>query len=43
MIRFQMNTVNSGGSKRVPVHNRYIYTYDNPEVIEFKPTRWTPT
>ena len=23
-----------GGSKRVPVHNRYIYTYDNPEVIE---------
>ena len=33
-IRFQMNTVNSGGSKRVPVHNRYIYTYDNPEVIE---------
>lgn len=34
MIRFQMNTVNSGGSKRVPVHNRYIYTYDNPEVIE---------
>ncbi len=34
MIRFQMNTVNSGGSKRVPVNNRYIYTYDNPEVIE---------
>jgi len=34
MIRFQMNTVNSGGSKRVPVHNRYIYTYDNPEIIE---------
>ena len=34
LIRFQMNTVNSGGSKRVPVHNRYIYTYDNPEVIE---------
>ena len=33
-IRFQMNTVNSGSSKRVPVHNRYIYTYDNPEVIE---------
>jgi len=33
-IKFQLNTVNSGGSKRVPVHNRYIYTYDNPEVIE---------
>ena len=33
-IRFQMNTVNSGGSKRVPVNNHYMYTYDNPEVID---------
>ena len=29
-----MNTVNSGGSKRVPVNNHYMYTYDNPEVID---------
>jgi FkbM family methyltransferase len=33
-IQFQLNTVNSGGSKRLPIHNKYIYTYDNPEVIE---------
>ena len=33
-IKFQLNTVNSGGSKRLPIHNKYIYTYDNPEVIE---------
>ena len=33
-IKFQLNTVNSGGSKRVPVTNHYMYTYDNPEVIE---------
>ena len=33
-IKFQMNTVNSGGSKRVPVNNHYMYTYDNPEVID---------
>lgn len=33
-IKFQLNTVNSGGSKRVPIINRYAYTYDNPEVID---------
>ena len=33
-IKFQLNTVNSGGSKRVPVNNNYMYTYDNPEVID---------
>lgn len=33
-IKFQLNTVNSGGSKRLPVNNHYFYTYDNPEVIE---------
>ena len=33
-IQFQLNTVNSGGSKRVPVNNHYIYTYDNPKVID---------
>jgi len=32
-IQFQLNTVNSGGSKRVPVNNHYMYTYDNPKVI----------
>ena len=34
IIKFQLNTVNSGGSKRVPVTNHYMYTYDNPEVID---------
>ena len=34
IIKFQLNTVNSGGSKRVPVNNHYMYTYDNPEVID---------
>ena len=33
-IQFQLNTVNSGGSKRVPVNNHYMYTYDNPKVID---------
>ena len=33
-IKFQLNTVNSGGSKRVPVNNHYMYTYDNPKVID---------
>ena len=33
-IKFQMNVVNSGGSKRLPKNNEYIYRYDNPEVIE---------
>jgi FkbM family methyltransferase len=33
-IQFQLNPVTSGGSKRLPIHNKYIYTYDNPEVIE---------
>ena len=36
IIQFQLNTVNSGGSKRVPINNHYMYTYDNPEVIEIK-------
>mgnify|MGYP005670069809 FL=1 len=34
MIKFQMNVVNSGGSKRLPKNNEYMYRYDNPEVIE---------
>ena len=33
-IQFQLNTVNTGGSKRVPVNNHYMYTYDNPKVID---------
>lgn len=33
-IQFQMNVVNSGGSKRLPKNNEYMYRYDNPEVIE---------
>ena len=35
-IKFQMNVVNSGGSKRLPKNNEYMYRYDNPEVIEVK-------
>ena len=34
IIKFQMNVVNSGGSKRLPKNNEYMYRYDNPEVIE---------
>ena len=33
-IKFQMNVVNSGGSKRLPKNNEYMYRYDNPDVIE---------
>lgn len=33
-LKFQMNTVNSGGSKRVPINNEFMYRYDDPEVIE---------
>ncbi|MBL6886057.1 MAG: FkbM family methyltransferase [Candidatus Poseidonia sp.] len=33
-IEFQMNVVNSGGSKRVPKNNEYMYRYDNPEIID---------
>ena len=33
-IKFQINVVNSGGSKRLPKNNEYMYRYDNPEVIE---------
>mgnify|MGYP001158319882 FL=1 len=33
-IQFQLNTVNSGGSKRVPINNHYMYTYDNPKIID---------
>ena len=33
-IKFQMNSVNSGGSKRLPINNEFMYRYDNPEVIE---------
>ena len=33
-IKFQMNVVNSGGSKRLPKNNEYMYRYDNPEVID---------
>ena len=34
IIQFQLNTVNSGGSKRVPINNHYMYTYDNPKIID---------
>ena len=33
-IKFQMNVVNSGGSKRLPKNIEYMYRYDNPEVID---------
>jgi len=31
-IEFVMNTVNSGGSKRMPLYRDELYFYDNPEV-----------
>lgn len=31
-VEFVMNTVNSGGSKRMPVHRDHVYFYDNPRV-----------
>jgi len=33
-IQFQMNSVNSGGSKRLPINNKFMYRYDDPKVIE---------
>lgn len=32
-VEFVMNTVNSGGSKRMPLHRDHIYFYDNPRVV----------
>lgn len=32
-VEFVMNTVNSGGSKRMPMHRDDIYFYDNPQVV----------
>lgn len=32
-IRFLLNKSNSGGSKRKPIIDQYIYSYDNPEEI----------
>ncbi|OFZ90536.1 MAG: hypothetical protein A2W21_11560 [Betaproteobacteria bacterium RBG_16_66_20] len=31
-VEFVMNTVNSGGSKRMPLHRDHVYFYDNPRV-----------
>jgi FkbM family methyltransferase len=33
-IRFVMNTENSGGSKRFPLHQDHAYFYDSPKIIE---------
>jgi FkbM family methyltransferase len=35
-ISFLMNKVNSGGSKRVPVHKEQMYYYDNPAEIHIQ-------
>ena len=35
-VEFLLNTANSGGSKRRPLHGRSIYTYDRPEVVELE-------
>jgi FkbM family methyltransferase len=35
-ISFLMNRVNSGGSKRKPVVNDYLYSYDNPQEISIQ-------
>ena len=38
-VEFLLNTVNSGGSKRKPKKNSFLYDYDNPEVIELESHR----
>ena len=34
MLKFVMNTHNSGGSKRLPLVREHMYFYDNPAVVE---------
>ena len=38
-VEFLLNTVNSGGSKRKPKKNSFLYDYDNPEIIELEAHR----
>ncbi|HEX7644415.1 MAG TPA: FkbM family methyltransferase [Burkholderiaceae bacterium] len=38
-LQFVLNTVNSGGSKRFPVHQDHAYFYDNPDVAMVKAVR----
>jgi FkbM family methyltransferase len=33
-LKFMLNRANSGGSKRKPVNDHYIYNYDEPQEIE---------
>jgi len=35
-VEFLLNTVNSGGSKRKPKKDNYLYDFDNPEIIELE-------
>ena len=36
VITFFLNTVNSGGSKRVPKQSHFMYEYDSPERVEIQ-------
>jgi FkbM family methyltransferase len=38
-IKFVLNTVNSGGSKRFPVHQDEAYFYDDPDVVMMRGVR----
>lgn len=38
-IEFVMSTVNSGGSKRMPLHKDHAYFYDNPKVTKVRGQR----
>lgn len=38
-LKFVLNTINSGGSKRYPVHQDEAYFYDNPDVVMVQAVR----
>jgi len=40
VIQFLANTANSGGAKRRPLHSNFIYTFDDPDVIEVPVVRF---
>jgi FkbM family methyltransferase len=38
-LKFVLNTVNSGGSKRLPVHQDEVYFHDDPDVVMVRAVR----
>lgn len=36
---FVVNVVNSGGSKRMPLHRDHVYFYDNPQIVKVPAVR----